>query len=86
MSHLSRRYTNFFYVVDENGKMKQVTCMSSRLFREMFPMATVPGANGVFPCEHESRGFLSSKGKKHNHTHSRMKRRRKSRIRARRAF
>ena len=34
MSHLSRRYTNFFYVVDENGKMKQVTCMSSRAFRE----------------------------------------------------
>lgn len=86
MSHLQRRYTDYFYVEQGKGTKKhlvKVPYMKRKEFMAMYPMAVLPGPNGVFPCEHEERGFLPKKGKKHNRTHGRMKRKRKSRIKAR---
>ena len=86
MSHLRRRYLDYFY--KEGGKGRRVRLVKVNYvkladFIAANPMVAIPGANGVFPCEHESRGFLSSNGKKSNRTHARYKRRNKARIKAR---
>lgn len=88
MSHLSRRYTDYFYVERGKGRkrhLQKVPYMKQSEFQKMYPMVALPGPNGVFPCEHEQRDFLSKKGKKSNHTHARYKRRNKARIKARKA-
>ena len=84
MSHLQRRYTDYFY--REKGKkgQKRLIKVPYLTREEMAPMV-LPRPNAVFPCKHEKRDFLSKKGKKHNRTHARMKRNRKARIKARRA-
>lgn len=79
MSHLERRYTDYFYVEGKNGRLIRMPYMTRREFLGKFPYSKLPGPNGVFPCEHEQRGFLPKMGKKSNHTHARMKRRRKAR-------
>lgn len=84
MSHLSRRYTNFFYVED-GRKLKRVFYLKRGEFLSRFPLSNLPGPNGIFPCDHEKRDFLSKKGKKHNTTHARMKRKHKARTKTRRA-
>ena len=90
MSHLSRRYTEHYYVEGAKGKLEKKDVFNSpkyiRLQQERginaqpyeFPTA-------VFPCQHEERGFVSQNGKKSNRTHARWKRRNKARIRARKA-
>lgn len=86
MSHLSRRYLDYFYREGGKGKKEElvkVSYMKRSAFMEQNPMLAVQGLNAVFPCEHEERGFVSQKGKKSNHTHARYKRRNKARIRAR---
>lgn len=86
MSHLSRRYLDYFYRAEGKGrkeKLVKVSYMKRSAFMEQNPMLAVQGPNAVFPCEHEERGFVSQKGKKSNHTHARYKRRNKARIRAR---
>lgn len=89
MSHLSRRYTEHYYV-EENGKLvkKDVVHVNSpRYIRNLAlrgitaPVAQSP--NAVFPCQHEERGFVSAKGKHTNKTHARWKRKNKARVRAR---
>lgn len=88
MSHLQRRYLDYFYVEQGKGtkkKLVKVPYMKRKEFMDKFPMATLPAPNAVFPCEHEQRDFLPKKGKKHNRTHARMKRKRKARIKAKRA-
>ena len=91
MSHLSRRYTEHYYV-ELNGKLVKRDVLhpnSPRSIAIMQARGITPPPyehpNPVFPCEHEERGFLSAKGKKSNHTHSRLKRRNKARIKARKA-
>lgn len=89
MSHLSRRYTEFYYAVEEGKEKfvkKQILHVNSpKYIRNLapqgitVPMAQAPNAN--FPCKHEKRDFMSKK--RQNHTHARMKRRNKARIRAR---
>ena len=90
MSHLSRRYTEHYYVDGGKGKLekKDVLHLNSPKYIRMqqergiaAPPLEMP--NAVFPCEHEERGFVSRKGKKSNRTHARYKRRNKARIRAR---
>lgn len=97
MSHLSRRYTDYYYVEVEKknffGKKKKVLkkvfyIRQSEKVLEAQEKAlgiSIPRQfpNAVFPCQHEERGFVSKKGKKSNHTHARYKRRNKARIRAR---
>ena len=90
MSHLSRRYTEHYYV-EENGQLvkKDVLHLNSpkyiRLMQDKgMPVSPMEMPNGVFPCKHEERGFVGS-GKKSNHTHARYKRKNKARIRARKA-
>ena len=86
MSHLQRRYTDYFYREEYKGgkrKLIKVPYMKREKFMKMYPMAVLPGPNAVFPCKHEQRDFLSKKGKKHNHTHARMKRKHKARMKAR---
>lgn len=88
MSHLQRRYTDFFYIEEGKGTNKKLikvpyTTRDEKIKQDM--MVVLPGPNAVFPCEHESRDFIPKKGKKHNHSHARMKRKRKARIKARRA-
>jgi hypothetical protein len=86
MSHLQRRYLDYFYVEQGKGtkkKLVKVPYMKPQKFMEMHPMAILSGPNAVFPCEHERRDFLSKKGKKHNRTRVRMKRNRKARVKAR---
>lgn len=86
MSHLQRRYLDYFYVEQGKGtkkKLVKVPYMKRNKFMAKFPMAVLSGPNAVFPCEHEKRDFLSKKGKKHNHTHARMKRKHKARMKAR---
>ena len=86
MSHLQRRYTDYFYREEGKGdkkKLIKVPYMTREEFMKI-PMAVLPGPNAVFPCKHEKRDFLSKKGKKHNHTHARMKRKHKARMKARR--
>lgn len=88
MSHLQRRYLDYFYVEQGKGAKKhlvKVPYMKRKEFMAMYPMAILPDPNAVFPCEHEQRDFLPKKGKKHNHNHARMKRKRKARIKARKA-
>ncbi len=87
MSHLQRRYTDYFYREEGKGNKKKlikVPYMKRTDFMAMYPMAVLPGPNAVFPCKHEQRDFLSKKGKKHNHTHARMKKKHKARMKARR--
>lgn len=91
MSHLSRRYTEHYYV-EEKGKLvkKDVIHLNSPKYIKMMQMNGVPVTpmeqpNGVFPCQHEERGFVSRRGKKSNHTHARWKRRNKAKIKARKA-
>lgn len=97
MSHLSRRYTDYFYreveVKNWLGKKKkqlkkvQYLHLSEKALQDIEKsmgcsiLRSYP--NAVFPCQHEERGFVSKKGKKSNHTHARYKRRNKARIRAR---
>lgn len=97
MSHLSRRYTDYFYreveVKNWLGKKKkqlkkiQYLHLSEKALQGIEKnlgyslIRSYP--NAVFPCQHEERGFVSQKGKKSNHTHARYKRRNKARIRAR---
>lgn len=97
MSHLSRRYTDYFYreveVKNIFGKKRkqlkkiQYLHLSEKALQDIEKnlgyslIRSYPYA--VFPCQHEERGFLSQKGKKSNHTHARYKRRNKARIRAR---
>lgn len=86
MSHLQRRYTDFFYREEGKvGKKKliKVPLMTRSEFMRMYPMAVLPGPNPVFPCKHEERDFLPKKGKKSNRTHSRLKRKNKARSKAR---
>ena len=91
MSHLSRRYTEHYYVEGANGKLekKDVLHLNSPKYIAMQQARGISvqpyyeRPNAVFPCQHEERGFVSPKGKKSNHTHARWKRRNKARIRAR---
>lgn len=99
MSHLSRRYTDYFYVEVEKknffGKKKKQLkkvhyIRQSEKVMEAQEKAlgiSIPRQwpNAIFPCEHEQRDFMSKNGKKSNHTHARYKRRNKARIRARKA-
>ena len=92
MSHLSRRYTEHYYVEGAKGKLekKDVLHLNSLKYirqQQFRGIAAQPHEmpNAVFPCQHEERGFVSQKGKKINRTHARMKRRNKARIKARNA-
>lgn len=98
MSHLSRRYTDFYYVEVEKKnffgrkkkELKKVYYIrqSEKVLeaQEKALGISIPRQfpNAVFPCQHEERGFVGS-GKKSNHTHARYKRRNKARIKARKA-
>lgn len=90
MSHLSRRYTEHYYVEGAKGKLVKMDVLHTnppKYLRALqnrsiaAPPFVLP--NAVFPCQHEERGFVSAK--KSNHTHARYKRRNKARIRARKA-
>ena len=90
MSHLSRRYTEHYYLEGAKGKLVKMDVLhtnSPKYLRALqnrgiaAPPFVLP--NAVFPCQHEERGFVSPKGNKKNHTHARYKRRNKARIRAR---
>ena len=86
MSHLQRRYTNYFYREEGKGdkkKLIKIPYMTHEEFMKMYPMAVPPDPNAVFPCKHEKRDFLSKKGKKSNRTHARLKRKYKARAKAR---
>ena len=90
MSHLSRRYTEHYYVEGGKGKLekKDVQHLNSPKYRRLQEERGIAAQPyempyAVFTCQHEERGFLSQKGKKSNHTHARYKRRNKARIRAR---
>ena len=90
MSHLSRRYTEHYYVEGAKGKLvkKDVLHLNSPKYIANLQAQGIVAQpyeipNAVFPCQHEERGFVSPKGKKNNRTHARYKRRNKSRIRAR---
>lgn len=86
MSHLQRRYTDYFYREEGKGNKKKlikVPYMKRTDFMAMYPMAVLSGPNAVFPCKHEYRDFLSKKGKKSNRTHARLKRKYKARAKAR---
>jgi hypothetical protein len=90
MSHLSRRYTEHYYVEGAKGKLekKDVLHLNSPKYIAMQQAQGIAAQpyempNAVFPCQHEERGFVSVKGKKNNRTHARWKRRNKARIRAR---
>lgn len=90
MSHLSRRYTEHYYVEGKKGELvkKDVLHLNSPRYIRMQKARGIPAypyehPNAVFPCEHEQRGFLSKKGKKSNRTHARMKRKYKARAKAR---
>lgn len=88
MSHLQRRYTDYFYAQRGKGKkarLQKIPYMKRDDFIKANPGFIVPGENGVFPCPHEERGYLSKKGRKHNQTHRAWKRRNKGRIKARNA-
>lgn len=93
MSHLQKRYTDFFYIEElkkgpfgrTKRKLKKKWYLTRKQFIELYPMQPWPSPNGVFPCQHEERDFLSNGGKKHNTTHRRMKRKNKARIKARRS-
>ena len=88
MSHLQRRYTDYFYVQrgkGEKARLQKVQYMKRADFIKANPGVPLPGEDGVFPCQHEERGFVSKKGKKRNHTHRAWKRRNKGRIKARNA-
>jgi hypothetical protein len=88
MSHLQRRYTDYFYRVEWKGDKEQlvkVPYMKQKEFMALHPMTVLPRPNAIFPCEHERRDFLPKKGKKHNRTHARMKRKRKARFKMRKA-
>jgi hypothetical protein len=90
MSHLSRRYTEHYYVEGAKGKLEKKDVLHPNSpknirLQQVRGIATQPYEMpyAVFPCQHEERGFLSQKGKKSNRTHARYKRRNKARIRAR---
>ena len=86
MSHLQRRYTDYFYREEGKGEQKKlikVPYMTREEFMRKYPMAVLPGPNAVFQCKHEKRDFLSKKGKKSNRTHARLKRKYKARAKAR---
>jgi len=86
MSHLQRRYTDYFYREEYKGGKRElikVSYMTREEFMRMYPMAVLPGPYAVFQCKREKRDFLSKKGKKHNHTHARLKRKYKARAKAR---
>ena len=92
MSHLSRRYTEHYYVEGAKGRLEKKDVLhpnSPKYIRlqQFRGIVTRPYEmpNAVFPCQHEDRGFVSVKGKKINRTNARMKRRNKARIRARKA-
>lgn len=99
MSHLRRRYTDYYYVeVEEKsffGRKKKAlkkvyyNSMSEKVLQayEKAHGVSIPRErpSAIFPCLHEERGFIPKRAKKRNHTHSRMKRRNKARIRARKA-
>lgn len=87
MSHLQKRYTDYFYREEGKGEQKKLIkfpYMTREGFMRLYPMAVLPGPNAVFPCKHEQRGFLPKKGKKSNRTHARLKRKYKARAKARR--
>jgi hypothetical protein len=86
MSHLQRRYTDFFYrevVSGKKTKWVKTWYLTRRQFIELYPLVPLPTPNAVFPCRHEERDILPKSGKKHNRTKTRMKRKNKARIRAR---
>lgn len=88
MSHLRRRYLDYFYRDGGKGKKRELVKVQYIKRSESIAanhMIPVESANAVFPCEHEERGFLSRKGRKTNRTHARYKRRNKARIKARKA-
>lgn len=86
MSHLQRRYTDYFY--REEGKKGQkrlikVPYLTREDIMRAGRMTALLCPNAVFPCEHEKRDFLSKKGKKSNRTHARLKRKYKARAKKR---
>ena len=97
MSHLHRRYTDFYYVEVEKksffGRKKKELKKVYYIRQTEKVLQAQEKALGIsiprqfpyaiFPCEHEQRGFVSARGKKSNHTHARYKRKNKARIRAR---
>lgn len=99
MSHLRRRYTDYYYVEVEKkdffGRKKRVlekvhyNYMSEKALQayEKAHGVSIPREcpNAIFLCLHEERGFIPKRAKRRNHTHARMKRRNKARIRARKA-
>lgn len=88
MSHLSRRYTDYFYRVEKRKKgehLIKVPYMKRAEFMLMYPMATLPGPSAIFPCEHEVRDFLSKKARRGNRAKFRRKNRRNARIKAKKA-
>lgn len=55
MSHLQRRYLDYFYVEQGKGtkkKLVKVPYMKRKEFMDKFPMVILPAPNAVFPCEH----------------------------------
>lgn len=83
MSHLQRRYLDYFYVEQGTGKDKhlvKVPWMKRKEFMMKYPMVVLPTTSAVFPCQHEERGFLPLKGKKRNLLHAS----KKSKLRAKR--
>ena len=99
MSHLHRRYTDYFYVeVEKKGLFGRKTRELKKMYylrqsekilaaEEKRLCISIPRIipNAVFPCQHEERLFLPMNGKKHNTTRSRMKRKNKARIKARKS-
>lgn len=89
MSHLSRRYTEHYYVKEGKELVKKAVLHTNspyyikHLQARGIAASPTQMANGIFPCQHEDRGFVSKK--KSNRTHARYKRRNKARIRARKA-
>lgn len=85
MSHLQRRYLDYFYVEQGKGADKhlvKVPYMTRREFMDKHPMVVLPTTSPVFPCQHEERGFLPKKGKKKNMLHASKKAKLKARRKA----
>lgn len=92
MSHLSRRYTEHYYVEGKKGKLEKRDVLHTNSPRYLAMLRNkgvfvppVINGNGVFPCQHEDRDFLPKKPKRSNHTHARNKRKFKARNKARKA-
>lgn len=101
MSHLSRRYTDYFYVeVEKKGLFGRKT--GEKVLKKVHYLhlsekalqaqekalgISIPRLrpSGVFMCQREQRGFLPKSGSRKNRTARRMKRKNKARIRARKS-